>query len=123
MSEQTKEPKSGAELIAEERLRQTQVEGWTAEHDDEHSGGEMVSAAVCYAVHAQGRAWIVANNPRPDLGDGLKRYRGEEPPMGCDWPWDDEWWKPQDPIRDLVRAGALIAAEIDRLQRAAPTGA
>jgi len=34
------------------------------------------------------------------------------------WPWGSEWWKPsKDPIRDLVKAGALIAAEIDRLQK------
>jgi hypothetical protein len=32
------------------------------------------------------------------------------------WPWSFEWWKPKDRIRNLVRAGALIAAEIDRLQ-------
>jgi hypothetical protein len=37
------------------------------------------------------------------------------------WPWDQDWWKPSpDPIRNLVKAGALIAAEIDRLQRLAP---
>jgi hypothetical protein len=36
-----------------------------------------------------------------------------------DWPWSKKWWKPSsDPIRNLVKAGALIAAEIDRLQRA-----
>jgi hypothetical protein len=34
------------------------------------------------------------------------------------WPWDEKWWKPStNPIRNLVKAGALIAAEIDRLQR------
>jgi len=34
------------------------------------------------------------------------------------WPWGKEWWKPSDRRRDLVKAGALIAAEIDRLDRA-----
>jgi len=34
------------------------------------------------------------------------------------WPWEASWWKPSDdPIRNLAKAGALIAAEIDRLQR------
>lgn len=35
------------------------------------------------------------------------------------WPWDKSWWKPtpDDRIRELIKAGALIAAEIDRLQR------
>ena len=35
------------------------------------------------------------------------------------WPptWDFSWYKPTTRIRDLVKAGALIAAEIDRHQR------
>lgn len=35
------------------------------------------------------------------------------------WPFSQEWWKPtpDDRIRELAKAGALIAAEIDRLQR------
>jgi hypothetical protein len=37
------------------------------------------------------------------------------------WPWEPEWDKrgSGDRMRDLVKAGALIAAEIDRLQRSA----
>jgi hypothetical protein len=31
----------------------------------------------------------------------------------------DEWWKPTNRRRDLVKAGALILAEIERLDRAA----
>ncbi len=113
----------GVQLIAEERKRQMEVEGWTPEHDDEHSNGELALAAVCYAYPA----------PRPLE---IKKL----------WPWDWEWWKPTPPeltehphgreqagdpifhsiepgahevaaIRDLTKAGALIAAEIDRLQR------
>jgi hypothetical protein len=34
------------------------------------------------------------------------------------WPWSQDWWKPTNPRRDLVKAGALIAAEIERLDRA-----
>jgi hypothetical protein len=39
--------------------------------------------------------------------------------IGRYWPWDREWWKPtpNNRIRELAKAGALIAAEIDRLQR------
>lgn len=33
------------------------------------------------------------------------------------WPWSREWWKPKNPRRDLVKAGALIVAEIERLDR------
>jgi hypothetical protein len=85
---------SGCEMIAFERSRQMRVEGWTPEHDDLHKNCEMAMAATCYALHVAGAA-------QPSLT----------------WPWDKEWWKPSDPIRDLVKAGALIAAEIDRLQR------
>lgn len=102
------EPNDGAALIAAERRRQVEVEGWTAEHDDAHDCGEMVEAAICYAEQAKGRGWV-----------SPEKYRQDEVDPFGDWPWDESWWKPQTPIRDLVRAGALIAAEIDRLQRLA----
>ena len=50
------------------------------------------------------------------MKDGPTDYRNEEPPDS--WPWALGWWKPgTDPIRNLEKAGALIAAEIDRLLR------
>src|SRR5437870_10325274 len=98
--------KTGIELIAEERARQIADEGWTPKHDDEHCNGELAEAAACYAFESSRHAHMGRPTRHP-------------PP---DWPWDDEWWKPKDQIRDLVRAGALIAAEIDRLQRAGNTG-
>lgn len=94
--------KTGVELIAEERARQVAQEGWTPDHDDEHSDGQMAQAAACYALVA------------------MEQVNGEEGPFAPDpsmWPWDESWWKPKDEIRNLVRAGALIAAEIDRVQR------
>lgn len=89
--------------IARERERQMQVEGWTAEHDDEHCCGEMAQAAACYAHPAP---WGVRPQscPPPKL-----------------WPWSLLWWKPKDRRRNLIRAAALIVAEIERLDRAAPT--
>lgn len=90
--------KTGIELITEERARQISEEGWTPKHDDQHDGGEMACAAACYAISASG---------------GIER-------SGL-WPWGRVWWKPKNQVRDLVRAGALIAAEIDRLQRAGIT--
>lgn len=94
--------KTGIELITEERARQISSEGWTAAHDAEHSRGEINQAAQCYAVAAE----LQTNN----VGD-----RVQDTPDG--WPWDCEWWKPSDdPVRNLVKAGALIAAEIDRIQ-------
>lgn len=79
-----------AELVAERR-RQIEAEGWTPYHDDEHGNGELARAAACYA-----------------LGKILNGY----------WPWSPRWWKPKDRRRDLIRAGALIVAEIERLDRA-----
>lgn len=88
----------GAALIAAERRRQVEAEGWTPEHDDAHDSGEMAVAATFYLD--------------PPLGSGW----GEGAPDG--WPWEPEAWKPKDQVSNLIRAGALIAAEIDRLQRA-----
>lgn len=84
------------EEIAAERKRQREVEGWTEQHDDEHDWGQLALAASCYAAHAAGR------------------YRGVRPGA---WPWEPQWWKPKDPRRDLIRAAALIVAEIERIDR------
>lgn len=87
--------------VAAERRRQIEEEGWTPEHDDQHINGDMACAAAAYAFHAGTR----------------ERFYAEDP-LGF-WPWDPSWWKPKDPRRDLVRAAALIIAEIERLDRAA----
>jgi hypothetical protein len=95
---------TGIELIAEERQRQIEIEGWTAEHDAEHFMGEMIGAAITYAGHAL----EVVSCDEIEGSDSVEW-----------WPesWDKKWWKPSpDPIRNLVKAAALIAAEIDRIQ-------
>lgn len=87
------------EIIAE-RLRQISVKGWSLAHDDEHVNGEMALAAAAYA----------ANTTRVKrLSDLLDRL----------WPWAIEWWKPKTHRYDLIRAAALLVAEIERLDRAA----
>jgi len=95
--------KTGIELIAEERDRQISAEGWTPEHDNGHTNGELAAAAASYAL----ASW--------------SRTTAEEM-----WPWGREEYKPQpdnghatheERIRNFTRAGALLAAEIDRLQR------
>ena len=97
---------SGVDLIMTERIRQIEQEGWTAEHDDEHSDGSIAVAGACYALNA-------ASNL---TSESLRASRWFA--TACThWPWDSESFKAKDPLRDLVRAGALIAAEIDRLQR------
>jgi len=92
---------SGIDEIAAERRRQIEAEGWTPEHDDEHRSGELAQAAAAYALNC------CDDSDGPDL-----RLMGAEI-----WPFNDLWWKPRDRRYDLVRAGALIAAEIDRLDR------
>ena len=90
--------------IVTERRRQIEVEGWTLEHDDGHEREELTYAAACYATP---RRIFVASKvgTRLDYKDA--------------WPWGEVWWKPKDRRRDLVRAAALIVAEIERLDRAA----
>ena len=87
--------------IEAERRRQIWVEGWTPEHDDSHQPGELARAAGCYA-------WCAFDQHH-------WRRAGLEPGA---WPGEAKWWKPKGPRRDLVRAAALIVAEIERIDRA-----
>lgn len=87
----------GITLIAQERRRQVEQEGWDSTHDDEAEGFELSRAGACYAQSA---------------------VMGENAGAPREWPWSYQWWKPGKPIRMLVKAGALIAAEIDRRLRA-----
>lgn len=92
--------KTGIEIIAEERKRQIEVEGWDSEHDKIANNDEQLAeAAALYAL--------------PEI------RRTYEYDVNNLWPWNKKWWKPtpNDRIRELAKAGALIAAEIDRLQR------
>jgi len=96
--------------VLAERRRQIEAEGWTPEHDDaQHTAGELAGAAACYARHVNARAWVI-DTP-------FDTYTTEVAPN--EWPWEDWWWKPSTPRRDLVKAAALILAEIERLDRMA----
>jgi hypothetical protein len=116
-------PGEALDDIAAERRRQIEAEGWTPEHDDTHDKGEMAAAASMYALNTV----AVHEGLRPSLTLAFRLF----------WPWwvnrdlserrsdgprwsipEAQAWKPKDPRRDLVRAGALIVAEIDRLDRA-----
>lgn len=90
--------------IANERFRQIEDEGWTPEHDDKHTKGEMAEAAASYCRSAA----------RPKL---FERKPGAAFSIPMNWPWSRDWWKPKNPRADLVRAGALIVAEIERHDR------
>ena len=90
-------------LIAEERDQQVHVKGYDAKHDDKHKNGELAIAAACYAVNDTDANCL-------HVGCGTVEDA---------WPWDKKFDKrgKQDRVRELVKAGALVAAEIDRLQR------
>jgi hypothetical protein len=91
---------NGAQLIADERRRQVLVEGWSPEHDDGHADGELAAVAAGLAL------------------DGFARL--DNPAFGGPWdPWHLIAKHRGNRIRQLVIAGALIAAEIDRLERQA----
>lgn len=89
--------------VQAERRRQVEAEGWTPEHDDAHSHGQMARAAACYAL---------AGSSAPNDGTAALL-------VSLAWPWDEQWWKPTSARRDLVKACALGLAEIERLDRAA----
>ncbi len=104
---------TGSELIANERRRQVEEKGWTTAYDDRHLKGELALAAVCYAS--------------PELLY-IKQTYANGVFYGDPWPWKRDGSPatialpndqlPMDERIDLlVKSGALIAAEIDRLQR------
>ena len=83
-----------------ERARQLTQEGYSPAHDDEHTEGQLALLAAAYALSSRGE---------PDR-DELSEIVSVLEPYA--WPF-----KPNDPIRDLVRAGALILAELERRLR------
>ena len=104
---------AAADVLAERR-RQIEAEGWTSEHDDtEHDAGELAAAASTYALSA-------SRELHPLGGDRISaeeiRDMTED---GGPWPFAPKWFKPTTPRRDLVKAAALLLAEIERLDRAA----
>lgn len=94
--------------LSEERNRQIHSEGFSLEQDDLWTKGELAKLATCYADHAvfssEGHPEYERDDMRPWLPGNM----------------NSKWWKPsKDPRRNLVKAGALILAEIERLERAA----
>ncbi|WP_141105039.1 hypothetical protein [Rhizobium sp. R339] len=94
--------------VAAERRRQIDVEGWTPAHDDQHTDGSLAQAAAAYALKAR---------------SDESHANGKRMQVPYLWPdsWHSSWWKPKDRRQDLVRAAALIIAEIERIDRASAT--
>jgi hypothetical protein len=114
--------KTGIQRIAAERKRQIEAEGWTPDHDDDHEDGELARAAICYAAplpvyiraRGSGRASFIDPWPAWWSAKWDKRPRDADGDLAAPTPGQR--------IRMLEKAGALIAAEIDRLMRASPSG-
>lgn len=111
------EATSGVRRIAEERERQITEEGWSPEHDDTHQDGQLAKAAACYAsppaVHLRELVW------RESGTNPYGEFVTKDP-----WPWGRVWDKRpsvsasfEERIKALAKAGALCAAEIERLER------
>lgn len=113
--EQVKEGKAfgkimseGATRILKERIRQIMVEGWSAEHDDQHVHGELAVYAAGLAVYGTD---AIVDDPA---------CRIDIVPADIE-DIEDRWGliakHKHDPERMLEIAGALIAAELDRVIR------
>jgi len=85
--------------VLAERNRQIEGECFSSARDDTYINGELAKAGGCYAL--------------------ASTYYHSDPfsAVVTVWPWADEWLKPTTPRRDLIKAAALIIAEIERLDR------
>jgi hypothetical protein len=112
--------KTGVELIAAERGRQIVEEGYDVIHDDYHKSGELSLAAIAYAaptrifMSEETATGVIFYDPFPD-GWRDKRQEYGDITLSRVLPDPDTYTK-EERIDLLVKAGALIAAEIDRLQ-------
>ena len=107
---QEKDIKNGIEMIAEERQRQIKVEGYDEQHDFKHKVSELIDAANAYVEAARSDYMNETEGLHPEVleqhYDSIKQLT---------WRWDDKSFKPTTCLKDLIKAGALIAATIDRI--------
>lgn len=101
------EPSAAVNDVLVERVRQLSEEGYDAKHDDAHTDGALALAAAAY------------------IGGALKRGKQYGPPDGhaddvdvliSMAPWSIRYKSQRD---SLVKAAALILAELERFDRAA----
>ena len=88
--------------VLAERQRQISAEGYEPEADAMYESGELARAAATYALLATGdEGWRVEDN----------------------WPWGMSTLKRAEPRRMLEKAGALILADMERIDRIAQAAA
>ena len=98
---------TGIERIAAERHRQIVEEGYGPAHDRGHHD-ELAAAGASYALPRRFQFPRSTTDEDPDMAP-------------WPWPWASRYWKPDaDRVRELVKAGALIAAAIDSITGEAP---
>lgn len=110
--------KTGIELIAEERQRQIN-NGYDAQHDSHHNFDELASAAKTYinAAFLTTKSKEMGNSNQAAISWHKYNEPFEWKYLKLGWPWEEESFKPTTSLEDLIKAGALIAAAIDRLQK------
>lgn len=90
--------------VVRERVRQVKEERFSPSGDDRYRGGQLAQAAAAYALGSTlfGKlpAWMKPSQVIPRC-----------------WPWSRDGWRPTDRRMSLVKAGALILAEIERIDR------
>lgn len=108
MENSPKKPMNGLERIAvayRERLRSDNI----AETDDMNDAGELSIAAACYALLGTDHGVISLEE--------ISEPWPENPPTA--WPFAPHAFNPSHDVANLVQAGVLIAAELDRVLRMA----
>jgi hypothetical protein len=101
---------SGAGIIFNERLRQVSQKGYSVKNDAAaYKDRQLVTASEAYLKADEG--FFMALAGQLSLAKTLIYKAGKK------WPWALNYFKPtEDRIRNLAKAGALIAAEIDRIK-------
>lgn len=90
-----------------DQRRQKQIaKGYNAAHDDQHTKGEIALGAAAYC-EAAGRADVYS----------VRIGRASAFPL-C-WPWKPSEFRSEGPRENLLKAAAMIVAEIERLDRKA----
>ena len=102
--------------LAGERARQITEEALTPEWDDRHRPGDLALAAAAYAAFSAMENENTREHHRQSLWGFVPGFTGI---IGQLWPWPAQWFKPKDRRRELVKAGALILAQLERLSREA----
>ena len=100
--------KTGVELIAIERKRQIEELGYDYANNDFYGNEQLAKAGACYALPEYYRDKHLDIIEDPEYDNLLSAI----------WPWNIIYWKPtaEDRIKELAKAGALIAAQIDYIQ-------